>query len=70
MKDLDNLFIQTVIFMGISFICGFFAGIVTEGHHASLAMNVMREEAIKRHVAEWVVDQKTGQTTFVWKEMP
>lgn len=30
----------------------------------------LRAKAIERGAAEWVVDQKTGDTLFKWKEVP
>ena len=29
----------------------------------------MQQKAVERNAAEWVVDQKTGDTTFKWKEI-
>lgn len=34
-----------------------------------LRLNDLRAEAVKRGVAEWVVDPANGDTTFEWKEV-
>ena len=36
---------------------------------AGISLGDMRHKAVERNAAEWVVDQKTGETTFTWKEI-
>ena len=53
----ENIIITIVVLaIGIILIVGIYAGITIE-----------QNKAIKANVAEWVVDSKTGQTTFTYK---
>lgn len=49
------------LFMGI------IAGMLISAGISKLAINGYREKAVSHGAAEWVVDQKTGNTSFRWK---
>lgn len=47
----------------------FLIGFVSFGLLSSPAYEELMSKAIERNAAEWVLDPKTGKTTFTWKEI-
>lgn len=48
---------------------GFLFGVLAFCVPWKLACDDLKSKAIERGAAEWLVDQKTGTTTFTWKEL-
>lgn len=48
---------------------GIIAGMLISAAISKSIVNVYREKAVTHGAAEWVVDQKTGNTSFRWKEV-
>lgn len=46
----------------------FIVGFCSCGALLSLSFEDYRAKAVERNAAEWILDTKTGKTTFTWKE--
>lgn len=61
MNTIDRLLMSVGVFLIIG------TGIYFIDYNAKYCAK-LRQEAVQRGYAEWVVDQKTGTTTWKWKE--